>query len=147
MESQTLIEKKIDLLFRIIMGIEVQGIRPYNENYLSSFMEEIIPLFELDIQEPPNPNKKKPLEQELLTLNELLKSGNYLKKEEDNIVNQKKDLQKKISQINSQIQSFKKNYAKETWIKLFEKVNGNKDHLSHNVKSHLGIPSTNRRRK
>jgi len=102
------IEKKVDLLYKILLESDVVGYvdylgHPYNQKYgINKFMDELIPLFglsavEADLDIPPILKEtlkelKSKLETELSRLQNIYKSGNFLAKDEDIIKNKIADI-------------------------------------------------------
>jgi len=93
------IEKKVDLLYKILLELHIDydfGGQPYNQDYINSFMDELIPLFglsveEIEIERLPTQKEinelKSGLETELNRLKRIYESGNFLAKEENKIKN------------------------------------------------------------
>ena len=91
------IEKKVDLLYKILLELNVGDIgHPYNQEYINKFMNEIIPLFklsaeEVDIEKSSTPKEinelKSGLETELSRLKKVYESGDFLAKDEVKIKN------------------------------------------------------------
>ena len=94
------IEKKVDLLYRILLELYIDEVgHPY-----SNFMDELVPLFELSgievdidisfIQKETMQELKNKLEAELSRLEKIYESGNFLAKKKSTIMNKRWDISK-----------------------------------------------------
>ncbi len=106
------VEGKIDLLFKILLDLNVDHIGyPYDFKYLSNYEKEIRTLYNLDIKEIEHnikfPSKKdvEEAQTKLQTLQKNFKEGNYLAKE-------KKQVEKEIGELEDKLcrfEDFEKN--------------------------------------
>ena len=96
------IEEKVDLLYKILLELEVDDIVPYNEEYINNFMDELIPLFglsaeEVEIEKLPTPKEinelKSRLETELSRLEKIRDSRDFLTKDEVKIYDKIEDIE------------------------------------------------------
>lgn len=90
------IEKKVDLLYKILLELKVDYIGyPYDQEYINKFIDELIPLFglsgiEIDIeftQSETMEELKNKLETELSRLKKVYENGDFLAKDENTIKN------------------------------------------------------------
>jgi hypothetical protein len=88
------IEKKVDLLYKILLNLEVESVGyPYDFKYMSQFYEDLIPLFNLspseDLIKIPDDQEvkksKESLKKELEKLQKDYDEGNYIAKEKGNL--------------------------------------------------------------
>ncbi|MFW9867552.1 MAG: hypothetical protein ACFFEN_15765 [Candidatus Thorarchaeota archaeon] len=102
------IEKKIDLLFKILLELYVEDIgHPYDFKYLSKFSDEIAILYDLNMKKEthkiqfPNKGELEDKEIELEKIQKEYKEGNYLAKDKENIEEQ-------ITQLKEEMKKLKK---------------------------------------
>ncbi|MFX0029721.1 MAG: hypothetical protein ACFE8B_10965 [Candidatus Hermodarchaeota archaeon] len=100
------IEKKIDLLFKILLELNVEHIGyPYDFKYLSNHGEEIRAFYSLDIEKERHriqfPSKKEVDETQtkLEKLQKKYTDGDYLAKEKQEIEDQIKSLEEKLEEF------------------------------------------------
>lgn len=112
------IEKKVNLLYQILLTLEVDSGSDGNlnkEESFSVFMEELIPLFNLSAEkemiefpsEEETEKEKKELESTLEKLEKDYENGNFLAKEENKIKKKIEDLTDKLEEL-SKISEFRK---------------------------------------
>ena len=117
MDKLEKIEKKVDLLYKILLELYVDYVgHPYDQKYINNFMDELIPLFglsaeEIEIEILPTQKEinelKSRLETELSRLKKVYESGNFLAKDGDKI----KD---KIANITNYLQEW--DVCVDEWI-------------------------------
>jgi len=106
------IEKKVDLLFKILLELNIDNVssgHPYNQKYISKFMDELIPLFGLSAEKgkikPESPTQEEIKElvndhkKELEQLEKEYEGGDYLAKEKDEITTKIRDLKEYIEEL------------------------------------------------
>jgi len=104
------IEKKVDLLYKILLDLEVDSVgHPYNYTYISNFFDDLIPLFNLsankNIIKIPNEQEVKKSEDNLKDELEKLKrdynEGNYIAKEKGKLEVEMEKIQDKIEELSN----------------------------------------------
>ena len=99
-EDISRIEAKIDLIFRILMNLEIEGRTPYDFDYLRQFLSEITSLFNIQVEDPqiavPDAKALKQLQEQLIELEKTLKNGDFLKKDETSLLSRKNTLEETI---------------------------------------------------
>lgn len=134
------IEKKIDLLFKILLDLNVDEIGyPYDFRYLGRYGEEIRLLYNLDIEKErhkvkfPNKEEIKDIRTKLEKLQKRYEEGDYLAKEKQKVEDQIAQLQKELQKLENFVKNRKKieealnrvNYEVcevKTYIELRKKV-------------------------
>ncbi|KKN47730.1 hypothetical protein LCGC14_0659990 [marine sediment metagenome] len=103
------IEKKVNLLYKILLEKSYDKDYSYNQKYINGFMNELIPLFELSAEkekikpEIPTPEEIKKLLKDYISESEQLKKdyekGDYLAKEKNEIITRIGDLKENIKEL------------------------------------------------
>ena len=102
-EEIKIIGKKVDLLYRILLELkDSDGGHPCRQEYITKFMEELIPLFELSpievdidltsFQIEPIQELEIKLRTELSRLEKIYKSKEFLAKDEYKLMSKRKDI-------------------------------------------------------
>lgn len=97
------IEKKVDLVFKILLELDVDYVgHPYDQKYINKFMDELIPLFglsatQIDIDQTSFQIEtlqelESKLKTELSRLEKIYESGDFLAKDKDKIRNKIKEI-------------------------------------------------------
>lgn len=102
-------EKKVDLLYKILLELRIPDFgAPYDQSYINTFMDELIPLFGLSAEkeeikglftQEDISKRGMELQNELKKLKKIYENGDFLAKEEETIKNKIEDLTNKLKEL------------------------------------------------